>query len=68
MSGNVWEMCEDWYGEYEEGDLINPHGRVIGECLVLRGNSWYNEEACVSIRIGYKPERRGYDYGFRLTQ
>lgn len=26
MSGNVWEICQDWHGEYSSGSQTNPSG------------------------------------------
>ena len=45
MSGNVWEWCHDWQGEYlpcEPAPCDNPHGPANGAERVLRGGSWYD--------------------------
>lgn len=40
MSGNVMELCQDWYGAYSDETQINPIGPSSGSYHVLRGGSW----------------------------
>ena len=40
MSGNVWEWCQDWKGNYNSGSQTNPEGPSSGSSCVLRGGSW----------------------------
>ena len=45
MSGNVWEWCWDWYGDYPSVSQDNPLGPDSGIYRVLRGGCWYNNAA-----------------------
>ena len=40
MSGNVWEMCYDWFDSYSSSAKNDPKGPDTGSSRVLRGGSY----------------------------
>lgn len=69
MSGNVWEWCQDWNGDYPSSVQTNPTGPISGSYRVCRGGSWdYNAGGCrVSFRNFCTPGGRGDSLGLRLA-
>ena len=67
--GNVWEWCQDWFGDYPSEAVKNPKGPSLGTERVVRGGSWNTPERfCrTAFRYGITPGNRNGDMGFRLV-
>ncbi len=70
MHGNVWEWCQDWFGEYGPGRAVDPTGPSRGSERVLRGGSWFASAwFCRSAyRSASAPGDRISSIGFRLAR
>jgi len=70
MHGNVWEWCQDWYGDYPSGSATDPTGATSGSLRVFRGGCWYfNARYCRSAyRTGGTPVYRNFILGFRVLR
>ena len=70
MSGNVWEWCNDGYGEYPDTTLTNPQGIQGAPKHVLRGGAWdCNPRNCrVAFRDSGDDKTKAINVGLRLAQ
>jgi formylglycine-generating enzyme len=73
MHGNILEWCNDWYGEYDIEDTLNPKGPETGENKVYRGGGW--REPAWECRSAYRgrgtglyPGTRGQGISFRIVK
>lgn len=58
MTGNVYEWCSDWYGDYSAEEATDPHGPTDGSLKVCRGGCYMTPESTSrnSHRMNYPPD------------
>jgi formylglycine-generating enzyme len=72
MHGNILQWTNDWYGEYNVNEKINPKGPDKGTNKIIRGGGWGN--AAWECRSAYRggpglyPGTRGTGIGFRIVK
>jgi formylglycine-generating enzyme required for sulfatase activity len=70
VHGNVYEWCQDWYGQYPPGPVTDPEGPSSGEHRVLRGGSWNGDadDLRSAYRLRFSPGYRYNHVGFRVAR
>jgi formylglycine-generating enzyme required for sulfatase activity len=70
MSGNLDELCWDWYGSsVDTGAVTNPTGPASGQSRMVRGGCFYDSASCcvVSARNCNSPNTTHLSFGFRVV-
>ena len=70
MYGNLWEWCQDWYGQYSSEAQIDPQGPSVGIERVSRGGSFGDVAGSTrsAARNAGTPSRRYHYFGVRLLR
>jgi formylglycine-generating enzyme required for sulfatase activity len=70
MHGNVWQWCQDKYGEYPQNSVVDPQGAENGVLRMVRGGSWVSTSFPAICRSASRrwlvPGLRSYDLGCRV--
>jgi formylglycine-generating enzyme required for sulfatase activity len=69
--GNVWEWCQDWYGDYPATAVTDPQGNAQGIFRVYRGCGWQRGASSLycrpATRHGARPNFTHPSLGFRVA-
>jgi len=70
MHGNVFEWCQDRYGDYYSISVTDPTGPMGGLYRVYRGGGWnFGAKLCRSAdRLKFTPDYKSRVLGFRLLR
>ena len=68
MSGNVYEWCNDWYGNYPSVSANNPTGAKTDTYRVSRGGGWSGNNCRSAYRFGNTPYYVDDVLGFRVVR
>jgi len=69
MSGNVWELCSDWFYDYTDSGQTNPYNDS-GSFKVFHGGSWFDHVSRLRVagRSGNGRTFKYYYLGFRVCR
>ncbi|GEM_PF-2104537 len=73
MHGNVWEWCQDWFGAYPSGNVVDPQGSSSTVLRVVRGGSYASfGNECRSayryyVNLLSEPNFKNPSVGFRIV-
>jgi formylglycine-generating enzyme required for sulfatase activity len=69
MCGNITQWCQDWFGPYPGGAVIDPQGPATGTERVLRNGSWLDDahDLRSACRYSTEPDNVSGIYGFRVV-
>jgi formylglycine-generating enzyme required for sulfatase activity len=70
MHGNVYEWCQDRFGEYENSPTVDPSGPQAGSFRIFRGGHWNStaRQCQSSYRSRSLPTYRVTNLGFRVVR
>ncbi len=70
MIGNVWELTNDWYGNFSSKSSHDPQGSKRGSLKVAKGGNWSDslQQNRAAARYGFSVKEKSNNLGFRLVR